>query len=67
MYEPEYVDAIARTLYQGYVKDTTGVVVRWSDLPKDDRIIWRNMAKRAARRIDELEVQKQTGGSRHAR
>ena len=66
MYEPEYVDAIARSLYQGYIKDTIGVVARWSDLPKDGRVIWRNMAKRAARRIEELEVQKQTAGRKDA-
>ena len=59
MYEKKYVEAIARSLYQGYVKDTTGVVTSWSDLSEDGRIIWRKMAKRAARRIEELEVQNQ--------
>ena len=59
MYERKYVEAIARSIYQGYIKDTTGEVVRWADLPNDERIVWRNMAKRAARRIEELAIQMQ--------
>jgi hypothetical protein len=52
--DSDLVTAIARTLYAGYVKDTTGVAGKWPDLDKDDRKTWLNMAKRAIRRIDEL-------------
>lgn len=60
MNDQEYVAAIARSLYWGYVKDTTGVPGKWGDLPEDDRKIWRRMAKRALRKIEEL------GGDRPA-
>jgi hypothetical protein len=55
----EYIDAIARSLYQAYIKDTTGVGGRWSDLSRDGKATWRNMVKRALRRIAELDAQKQ--------
>ena len=67
MYDRKYVEAIARSIYQGYIKDTTGEVVRWSDLPNDERIVWRNMAKRAARRIEELAVEMQAADRTNVR
>ncbi len=59
MNDQEYVAAIARSLYWGYVKDTTGEPGKWSELPEEGRKIWRKMAKRALRRIEELSAQKE--------
>jgi hypothetical protein len=56
--DPELIVAIARTLYAGYMKDTTGVPGKWADLDEGGRDIWRNMAKRGIRRIDELRSSK---------
>ncbi len=54
MNDQEFFAAIARSLYWGYLKDTTGVPGKWSDLGEEERKIWRSMARRAARRIEEL-------------
>ncbi|WP_428670705.1 hypothetical protein [Reyranella sp.] len=54
MDDQEFVAAVARNLYWGYLKDTTGTPGKWSDLDQEDRKLWRAMARRAIRRIDEL-------------
>jgi len=54
MDDQEFVAAVARSLYWGYVKDTTGVPGKWSDVDQESRKIWRALARRAIRRIDEL-------------
>lgn len=46
--------AIARNLYWGYMKDTTGTPGKWSELDEDGRKVWRAMAKRALRKVAEL-------------
>jgi hypothetical protein len=59
MTEQEFVTALARSLYWGYLKDTTGTPGKWSDLDQDQRKVWRRMAQRARRRIQELTVAEQ--------
>lgn len=54
MTEQETNAAIARSLYWGYLKDTTGTPGKWSELDEEGRKIWRAMAKRARRKISEL-------------
>lgn len=54
MTDQEFQIAVARSLYWGYVKDTTGTPGRWSDLDAEQRKIWQNMARRALRKIAEL-------------
>ena len=54
MDDQEFFAAIARSLYWGYLKDTTGTPGKWSDLAEEERKVWRSMARRAVRRIDEL-------------
>ncbi|WP_428673609.1 hypothetical protein [Reyranella sp.] len=57
MEDQEFVAAIARNLYWGYLKDTTGTPGKWSELDEEGRKLWRAMAKRAVRKVDELRVQ----------
>lgn len=52
--EKEDKTALARNLYWGYMKDTTGTPGKWSELGEEERKIWRAMAKRAIRKIAEL-------------
>jgi hypothetical protein len=56
----EFTTALARSLYWGYLKDTTGTPGKWSELPEEQRKIWRTMARRALRRIEELNAEQQT-------
>lgn len=55
-----YITALARSLYWGYLKDMTGTRGKWSDLAEEERKIWRSMARRALRQIEELDVQQQS-------
>lgn len=61
MTEKEAIAAIARSLYWGYLKDTTGTPGKWSELNEDGRKLWRAMAKRAVRKFDELHLQTSDG------
>jgi hypothetical protein len=54
--DENYVAALARSLYWGYTKETTGEPGRLRDLDKQAQKLWLNMAKRALRRIDELDA-----------
>lgn len=54
MTDQEFTAAIARSLYWGYIKDTTGTPGKWSELDEAGRKTWRSMAKRALRKIDAL-------------
>jgi hypothetical protein len=54
MTNQEFIAAIARSLYWGYLKDTTGTPGKWSDLSQEERKTWRKMAQRAVRKIEEL-------------
>jgi len=54
MDEREFYTAIARSLYWGYMNDTTGTPGRWADLDKEERKLWQRMAHRAIRRAAEL-------------
>ena len=56
MTDKDFHVAIARSLYWGYKKDTTGTPGKWSELPPDERKIWIATAKRATRKIDELQA-----------
>lgn len=60
MTDQELISALARSLYWGYLKDTTGTPGKWSDLSEEERKIWRAMAKRAIRRLEELTTAQQT-------
>lgn len=60
MTDQEFVAALARSLYWGYMKDTTGTPGKWSNLSEEERKVWRSMAKRALRRIEELTVAQQS-------
>lgn len=51
MNDIEIRSAIARSIYWGYMKDTTGTPGRWSDLGPEERKIWNNAAKRALAKI----------------
>jgi len=51
------IAAIARNLYWGYLKDTTGTPGKWAELDEERRKLWRAMAKRAVRKVDELRLQ----------
>jgi hypothetical protein len=57
MADQEAITVIARNLYWGYLKDTTGVPGNWSALNEDGRKLWRAMAKRAVNRIEEVRLQ----------
>lgn len=59
MTEQELISALARSLYWGYLKDTTGMPGKWSELESEERKVWRNMARRAVRKINELKVTEQ--------
>lgn len=59
MTNQEFIAAIARNLYWGYLKDTTETPGKWSDLSQEERQIWRKMAQRAVRKIEELTVAQQ--------
>lgn len=54
MDDREFFAAVARSLYWGYLKDTTGTPGKWSDLGEEERKVWRSMARRAVRKIDEI-------------
>ena len=60
MTDQELILALARSLYWGYLKDTTGTPGKWSELDEEGRKIWRSMARRAVRRISELDIHQQT-------
>lgn len=60
MTDRELMLALARSLYWGYLKDTTGTPGKWSELDEEGRKIWRSMARRALRRMSELDIQQQT-------
>lgn len=57
MTDQEMIAAIARNLYWGYFKETTGTPGKWSELNEEGRKLWRAMAKRAVRKVDELRLQ----------
>jgi hypothetical protein len=63
MTEQEYFAALARNLHWGYTKDTTGVPGKWSELGEDERKVWRSLARRAARKIAELDALQQAESS----
>lgn len=54
MNDRDIIVAVARSLYWGYIKDTTGMPGKWSELNGDDRKVWLAAAKRALRKVDEL-------------
>jgi hypothetical protein len=54
MKEIDIVTAVARNLYWGYIKDTTGTPGKWSDLNETERKVWLAAGKRAVRKITEL-------------
>lgn len=54
--DPAYVRAVARSLFWGYSKETTGEPGRLADLDDANQKFWISMAKRAIRRIEELDV-----------
>jgi hypothetical protein len=56
MADQNAISAIARNLYRGYLKDTTGTPGQWSDLDQEGRKLWRAMARRAIKRIEELRL-----------
>lgn len=60
MTEQEYFAALARNLYWGYKKETTGEPGKWADLSEDERKVWRSLARRAAKKIAELDALIQT-------
>ncbi len=55
-----YINALARSLYWGYSKEAMGEPQRLRELAKPDQDIWINMAKRAIRRIEELDAAEQS-------
>jgi hypothetical protein len=57
MEDKEFVTAVARSLFWGYVKATTGTPIKWSELDQEGRKLWRGIAKRAIRKVDELRLQ----------
>jgi hypothetical protein len=57
----KYIEALARSLFTGYVKDTkSGTPGEWATLDKGVRSIWRSMAKRAVRKIAALNAPKES-------
>ncbi len=56
MTDREIIVAIARSLYWGYVKDTTGTPGKWSELNEAERKLWIAAGRRAVRKIDELRL-----------
>ena len=56
MDDKEFVIALARTLYSGYGKHSTGAQGSWSDLDESDRNLWSAMARRAISLVDEMKV-----------
>ncbi len=54
MNDRDIIIAVARSVYWGYVKDTTGTPGKWSELNEDDRKIWLAAARRALRKVNEL-------------
>lgn len=54
MNDIEIRTAIARSLYWGYMKDTTGTPGKWSTLGTEERKIWNNAAKRALSKLAEV-------------
>jgi len=54
MTDREIIVAVARSLYWGYVKDTTGTPGKWSDLVQEEREVWISAGWRATRKIHEL-------------
>ena len=61
MTEQEMIVVIARNLYWGYLKETTGTPGKWSDLNEERRKLWLAMARRAVRKVDELRPQPTEG------
>lgn len=57
---PSYLRAVARTLYWGYSKETTGEPARLVDLDQAQQKFWVSMARRAVRRIEELDAAGET-------
>jgi hypothetical protein len=55
--DQDAITVIARNLYWGYLKDTTGIPGNWLALNEDGRKLWRAMAKRAVNKIEELRLQ----------
>lgn len=55
-----YVRALARSLYWGFSKETTGEPGRLADLDNANQKFWISMAKRAIRRIEELDTSETT-------
>jgi len=54
MNDRDIIIAVARSVYWGYVKDTTGTPGKWSELNEEDRKVWLSAAKRALRKVNEL-------------
>lgn len=63
MTEREIIIAVARSLYWGYCKDTTGTARNLSDLSAAERKIWLAAGKRAVIKIAELRAQQSTNGA----
>jgi hypothetical protein len=59
--DPKYIEALARSLFTGYVKDTKNEIPGgWATLDKGGRSIWTSMAKRAVRKIVALNGSKKS-------
>ncbi len=54
--EKDYIRGLARSLYWGYSKELTGEGKRLAELGKDEQKIWTSMARRAIRRVEELDA-----------
>jgi hypothetical protein len=63
MTEREIIIAVARSLYWGYGKDTTGTPGNLSDLNAAERKIWTAAGKRAVKKIEQLSSQQPTNGA----
>lgn len=64
MNDIELRSAIARSIYWGYMKDTTGTPGKWSTLGPEERKIWNNAAKRALAKLAEVAAAAQPEGEK---
>lgn len=54
--DKKFVDAVARNVHAGYVKDTTGTPGVWGELDADEKGNWRKAIRRALRKMEALEA-----------
>lgn len=56
MYNREFIAPLAQALYTGFKSNTHGVKDSWSDLDERERRLWNMAARRAMRKLDQLEA-----------